>query len=105
MFEKDATSLKKFSKAFVGSCQKVLNAQALMISASQELAYYLRMYGKQNFPLDQSIEEDSLAYNLNQFAGYIDEISSCFQVLVTQLNDSMIYPLNKFIENEFEGIF
>ena len=103
--------LKKFSKAFLSSCQKVQNAQVMMISASQELSYYLRLYGKQNFPLEPSVglndtssaDEESLASNLSHFASHIDEISTCFQVFVTQLNDTMIYPLNKFIENEFDG--
>ncbi len=88
----------------------------MMLSATQELSYYLRLYGQQNFPLDQPTitssnknndtnkpEDNSLSSNLNQFANYMDEISTCFQVFVTQLNDTMIYPLNKFIDNEFEG--
>jgi hypothetical protein len=82
LFEKDAQMLKKFSKAFVSSFQKVINAQSMMVSASQELSYYLRLYGKQNFPLDpamsagdSSVEDDSLpATTLNQFAGHIDEV-------------------------------
>ena len=52
LFEKDTNMLKKFTKAFSGSCQKIANAQVMMISATQELSYYLRLYGKQNFPLE-----------------------------------------------------
>ncbi|RNA01220.1 DCC-interacting 13-alpha-like [Brachionus plicatilis] len=111
VFEKDAQMLKKFSKAFASSCQKVLNAQVAMISATQEMSYYLRLYGMQNFPLDPSVgpsegktQNSSIAANLNQFANYVDEISTCFQVFVTQLNDSMVYPLNKFIDNEFDEL-
>ena len=109
VFEKDALMLKKFSKAFLSSCQKMLNAQAMMISATQELSYYLRLYGKQNFPLDITNEkedenDDSIATNLNQFANYIDEISTCFQVFVTQLNDTMIYPMNRLIDSEFDEL-
>jgi hypothetical protein len=73
--------LKKFSKAFSSAFQKVLNAQVMMVSASQELSYYLRLYGKQNFPLDSSVngnetadDDNSLPSTLNQFAGHIDEV-------------------------------
>jgi hypothetical protein len=139
LFEKDTNMLKKFSKAFSSSCQKISSAQLMMISATQELSYYLRLYGEQNFPLDPPTEtettvepskpqkqsaasanvtdssdddfinistkdsKNNLTSTLNQFANYIDEISTCFQVFVTQLNDAMLDPLNKLIDNEFQG--
>lgn len=88
LFERDAQMLKKFGKAFASSCQKVLNAQVAMISATQEMSYYLRLYGMQNFPLDPSVspsnsnddlktnnsESNSLSASLNQFANYVDEV-------------------------------
>ena len=62
LFEKDTNMLKKFTKAFSSSCQKISNAQVLMVSATQELSYYLRLYGKQNFPLEtQSSDDDELS--------------------------------------------
>lgn len=117
LFEDDTANFKKFSKAFLSTCQKISNAQVMMISASQELSYYLRLYGEQKSPLNaadltertessaSSTEQTEISSTLNEFATYIDEVSSCFQVLATQLNDTMIYPLNKIIENEFEGRF
>jgi hypothetical protein len=82
-----------------------------MISANQELSYYLRLYGKQSSPfeLNNTIsnddnEENTLVTSLNQFANYIDEVSSCFQVFVTQINEAMIYPLNKLVETEFDDL-
>lgn len=116
LFEDDTANFKKFSKAFLSTCQKISNAQVMMISASQELSYYLRLYGEQKSPLNaadltertessaSSTEQTEISSTLNEFATYIDEVSSCFQVLATQLNDTMIYPLNKIIENEFEEI-
>jgi hypothetical protein len=80
LFEKDASMLKKFTKALSSSCIKVANAQSTMISATQELSYYLRLYGEQKFPLDESsVDEDanklnSVASTLNKFAYYIDEV-------------------------------
>jgi len=59
LFEKDTHMLKKFTKAFASSCIKMSNAQTMMISATQELSYYLRLYGKQDFPLDSSQPEDA----------------------------------------------
>lgn len=43
LFEKDTLMLKKFTRAFASSCQKIANAQSMMISATQELSYYLRL--------------------------------------------------------------
>lgn len=114
IFEEDTANFKKFSKAFLSTCQKISNAQVTMISASQELSYYLRLYSEQKSPLNaagltertdpaNTNEQSHLTSTLNEFATYIDEVSSCFQVLATQLNDTMIYPLNKIVENEFEG--
>jgi DCC-interacting protein 13 alpha len=120
LFEKDTQMLKKFTKAFSSSCQKVAQAQAQMISAQQEFSYFLRLYEKQEFPLEstdahltsESLPEAneansnnaSLTSTLNQFANYIDEISTCYQVFATQMNDSVIFPLSKIIDNEFEDL-
>ena len=112
LFESDALLLKKFTKAFASSCQKISNAQAMMISATQELSYYLRLYGKQDFPLESSISDETpksqvssntasakedlnasgneaskelaLASTLNQFANYVDEVINQFS---TSLRD------------------
>lgn len=113
LFENDTAGLKKYSKAFSSTCQKILNAQTMMISANQELAYYLRLYGEQKLPLNKEgssnatesqNKQENLSSTLNEFANYVDEVSSCFQVFATQLNDAMIYPLNKLVENEFDEI-
>ena len=82
IFEKEAATFKKFSKAFTGSCQKISNAQVMMISATQELSYYLRLFGQQNFSLNPSTESKNMDEKnenptlsiLNQFANYIDEV-------------------------------
>jgi hypothetical protein len=78
LFEKDASMLKKFTKALSSSCIKVANAQSTMISATQELSYYLRLYGQQKFPLDVSNNEESnsrsVASDLSKFAYFIDEV-------------------------------
>jgi hypothetical protein len=76
LFEKDASMLKKFTKALSSSCIKVANAQSTMISATQELSYYLRLYGQHKFPLDMSNNEESnsVAANLSKFAYYVDEV-------------------------------
>ena len=130
LFEKDALMLKKYTKGWLSlfyilylknkrwsnflykaissSCIKVANAQSTTISATQELSYYLRLYGDQKFPLDSSNstkknELNSVAANLNKFAYFIDEISTCLQVFSTQLNDSVIYQLNKIIDDEFDS--
>ncbi len=112
LFEKDTESVRKFSKAFASTCQKILNAQVMMISANHELAYYLRLYSEQNFPLsnmssaeaaNDSDKEDKQKSTLNEFANYVDEITSCFQVFATHL-DGVVYPLNKKVETDYDEI-
>jgi hypothetical protein len=46
-----------------------------MVSASQELSYYLKLYEKQNFPLE-TLEDNLLTSQLNQFSAYMDEVNS-----------------------------
>lgn len=105
LFEKDTQMFRKFTKAVASSCQKISSAQAAMVSANQELSYYLRLYGKQSFPIERpQPAPGSLQSTLDQFADYIDELSTCFQVLVTQINDSIIYPLNKIVDAEFDEL-
>ena len=75
LFEKDTQMFRKFTKAIASSCQKISSAQAAMVSANQELSYYLRLYGKQQFPIDRPQPvEGSLQSTLEQFASYIDEV-------------------------------
>lgn len=75
----------------------------MMVSATQELSYYLNLYEKQKFPLEENLEDNLLASNLKQFATYIDEISTWYQVFATHLNETVMEPLSKFIETEFDG--
>ena len=44
-----------------------------MVSASQELSYYLKLYEKQSFPLETS-ENNLLTSQLNQFSKYMDDV-------------------------------
>ena len=91
VLEQDAIQMKKFCKAFSSSCQKITNAQTMMISATQELAYYLRMFGDQqkkrpsyknepdeNKKSDEKNDEKEfdLSENLNQFANHIEEVNN-----------------------------
>jgi hypothetical protein len=112
LFEKDTASVRKFSKAFASTCQKILNAQVMMISANHELAYYLRLYSEQNFPLNKPLsaeasnepdKPDKQTSTLTEFADYVDEVTSCFQVFATHL-DGVVYPLNKMAETDFDEI-
>jgi hypothetical protein len=71
LFESETATLKKFTRAFSSCCQKIQGLQTNMISATQELSYYLRLYNQQNFPLRS---ESKVGDTLSQFANYIDEV-------------------------------
>ncbi|XP_041348368.1 DCC-interacting protein 13-alpha-like isoform X2 [Gigantopelta aegis] len=102
VFEKDALGLKKYTSNLHSCCQRVMSAQNELCSATQGLAQQLRAYELQKFPLES--DDSILTTTLKQFATYIDEVSSVQQVLSSQFSETMMYPLNKFLQADMEEI-
>ncbi|XP_064604582.1 DCC-interacting protein 13-alpha-like isoform X3 [Liolophura sinensis] len=102
VFEKDAMILKKYTTTLFNSCQRILNAQNELCSATQALSQHLSAYEKQDFPLES--DDSILSSTLKQFSSYLDDVSSLQQVLATQLADGMMYPLTKFLHADMEEI-
>ncbi|KAK2151697.1 hypothetical protein LSH36_354g02021 [Paralvinella palmiformis] len=102
VFEKDAMTLRKYTVTMQNICSKILNAQREMCTATQALSIHLKSYEKQNFALEG--DNSILSSTLQQFSAYLDEISSLHQILATQLGDSMMYPLNKFIQADLDEV-
>ncbi|KAH9490583.1 DCC-interacting protein 13-alpha [Bulinus truncatus] len=102
VFEKDAMMLKKYTQNMHNCCQRIMSAQNELCSATQALAQQLRSYEHQEFPLEYG--DSVLALTLRQFATFLDDISSVHQVLAQQFSETMIYPLNKFLQADMEEI-
>uniref|UniRef100_A0A2C9LB95 PH domain-containing protein n=1 Tax=Biomphalaria glabrata TaxID=6526 RepID=A0A2C9LB95_BIOGL len=102
VFEKDAMMIKKYSQNMQNCCQRIMSAQNELCSATQSLAQLLRSYEHQDFPLEYG--DSVLAITLRQFATFLDDISSVHQVLAQQFSETMIYPLNKFLQADMEEI-
>ncbi|XP_070193584.1 DCC-interacting protein 13-alpha-like isoform X3 [Littorina saxatilis] len=102
VFEKDAMQLKKFTTNMHNCCQRIMSAQNELCAATQSLAQQLRAYEIQKFPLES--EDSILTSTLKQFSSYLDDISSIQQVLAQQYSESMMYPLNKFLQADLEEI-
>ncbi|XP_076447471.1 DCC-interacting protein 13-alpha-like isoform X3 [Babylonia areolata] len=102
VFEKDAMQLKKFTNSMHSCCQRIMSAQNELCAATQALAQQLRAYEVQKFPLES--EDSILTSTLKQFSSYLDDISSIQQVLAQQYSESMMYPLNKFLQADLEEI-
>lgn len=102
VFEKDAMQLKKFTLNMHNCCQRIMSAQNELCSATQALAQQLRAYEIQKFPLES--DDSILSSTLKQFSSYLDDISSIHQVLAQQFSESMMYPLNKFLQADLEEI-
>ncbi|RUS86010.1 hypothetical protein EGW08_006222 [Elysia chlorotica] len=100
VFEKDSLLLKKFTKNMHKCCQRIMSAQNELCSATQSLAQHLRSYESKNFPLET--EDSVLSTTLSQFSTYLDDISSMHQVLAQQFSETMMYPLNKFLQADIE---
>ncbi|XP_067684007.1 DCC-interacting protein 13-alpha-like isoform X1 [Haliotis asinina] len=102
VFEKDALILKKYTSNLHSCCQRVMSAQNELCAATQALAQQLRTYEVQKFPLES--ENSILTTTLNQFASYLDDISSVQQVLASQFSETMMYPLSKFLQADMDEI-
>lgn len=102
LFEKDASSLKKYTAGLHNCCQRILSAQNELCAATQSLAQQLRSYELQKFPLEP--EDSILTSTLKQFATYLDDVSSVQQVLAAQFSETMMFPLSKFLQNDIEEI-
>ncbi|XP_005113492.2 DCC-interacting protein 13-alpha, partial [Aplysia californica] len=79
-----------------------MTAQNELCAATQSLAQHLRSYEVQKFPLES--EDSVLTSTLKQFSTYLDDISSVQQVLAQQFSETMMYPLNKFLQADIEEI-
>lgn len=102
VFEKDAMQLKKFTVGMQNCCQRIMSAQNELCAATQSLAQQLRAYEIQKFPLES--EDSILTSTLKQFSSYLDDVSSIQQVLSQQFSETMMYPLNKFLQADLEEI-
>ncbi|XP_053377030.1 DCC-interacting protein 13-alpha-like isoform X2 [Mercenaria mercenaria] len=102
VFEKDAMVLKKYSMGLHNCCQRVMSAQNELCAATQSLSQHLRNYELQKFPLET--ENSILTSTLEQFAAYLDNISSLQQVLSAQFSETMMYPMTKAIQADLDEI-
>ncbi|XP_052213911.1 DCC-interacting protein 13-alpha-like isoform X2 [Dreissena polymorpha] len=102
VFEKDAMVLKKYSVGLHNCCQRVMSAQNELCAATQSLSQHLRNFELQKFPLEQ--EGSILTSTLEQFAAYLDNISSLQQVLSAQFSESMMFPMSKALQADLDEI-
>lgn len=102
VFEKDAMVLRKYSVGLHNCCQRVMSAQNELCAANQALSQHLRSYELQKFPLES--ENSILSSTLEQFAAYIDTISSLQQVLSAQFSETMMFPMTKALQADLEEI-
>ncbi|WAR25976.1 DP13A-like protein [Mya arenaria] len=92
VFEKDALVLKKYSVGLHNCCQRVMSAQNELCAATQNLAQHLRNYELQKFSLEP--ENSVLTSTLEQFAAYLDNVSSLQQIATHDHEQAM----NRFMK-------
>lgn len=83
--------------------KRVLQASEETSSAMRALAQHLHAFEKQPFHITQ--ENTSLVDILHDIAKYSEEMSSIYQVMCTQIGDNVTSAINRFSQNELEGIF
>ncbi|GAB6029928.1 DCC-interacting protein 13-alpha, variant 3 [Chamberlinius hualienensis] len=103
LFEEDVERLKKYTLTLQKCCNRVLAAQCELTAATQSLAGHLKSYEHTKFPLESDIDS-ILSSTLKQFANSLDEASSWHQILVSQLSDGMMFPVNKFIDVDIKEV-
>lgn len=103
VFEEDASSLREYTRGLHACCHRVLQAQTEMVKATQSLSQQLKTYDLEKYPLES--EGDMTAPTLQQFAVYVDELSSLHQILATQLSDGMMYPIGRFLQADLDEIY
>ncbi|KAG1683574.1 DCC-interacting protein 13-alpha [Nymphon striatum] len=103
VFEQDSGLLKKYVKRLFVCSKQVANAQSSLTAAVSSLSEHLKFYELQKFPLD-SDEESILTTTVKQFSKVLDDLSLSYQVVSTQLQDGMLFPLSKFLDADFNEI-
>lgn len=102
LFETDALKLRSYVVSLHRCFSRIICAQKELCAATQCLSTHLKDYDQQRFPLEN--DESILSSTLGQFAVFLDELSSVQQVLFTQLGDSTMFPINKFLQADLDEI-
>ncbi|XP_070558539.1 DCC-interacting protein 13-alpha-like isoform X2 [Ptychodera flava] len=102
LFHQDAMVLQDYVSSLAESARTMLHLQTELSTATQNFSKKLLNFEHQKFPL--GTDDTVLASTMKQFATTIDEISSWQAVLATQLTDSMVFPLKKFLESDLAEI-
>ncbi|XP_077862069.1 DCC-interacting protein 13-alpha-like [Saccoglossus kowalevskii] len=102
IFYQDAVGFKSYVNSLLDSCKTINRLQTDLSTATQNFSRKLLDFENQKFPL--GTDDTVLASTMKQFATIIDEISSWQAVLSTQLSDSMVMPLSKFINTDMAEI-
>lgn len=104
LFEQDAHQLNKYVRVMYEHANRIWNAEKELADATAGLAYHMRQYDAQDFPLDTD-PESILRCTLRQLSSNLEEISSWHQMCSAQIGDSMVFPLSRFLESDLHEIF
>ncbi|PAA68024.1 hypothetical protein BOX15_Mlig013367g2 [Macrostomum lignano] len=102
VFEEDAGLVRQYTEEFHGYCQQIQKAQADLASATHGLAQLMKKYSAIRFPLEK--EDSYMTTTFPLLAEYMDEISTMQQILASQISDTLIYPINRFLSADLEEL-
>lgn len=104
LFEHDAHHLDKYVRVMYEHANRIWNAEKELADATASLAFHMRQYDLQDFPLDTD-PDSILRCTLRQLSSSLEEISSWHQMCSAQIGDGMVYPLSRFLESDLRDIF
>uniref|UniRef100_A0A131X941 Putative gtpase activating protein n=1 Tax=Hyalomma excavatum TaxID=257692 RepID=A0A131X941_9ACAR len=104
LFERDAHNLDKYVRVMYEHANRIWNAEKELADATASLAFHMRQYDSQDFPLDTD-PDSILRATLRQLSSSLEEISSWHQMCSAHIGDGMVYPLSRFLESDLREIF
>uniref|UniRef100_A0A5S6R0F9 PH domain-containing protein n=1 Tax=Trichuris muris TaxID=70415 RepID=A0A5S6R0F9_TRIMR len=95
VFEEDTSLLNSFTRQLQSHLELLVSAQADVAASMEQLAGFLGTYSNFRFPLTWNNEEFPAL--LAKFQGTVAELGSWMELMVQQLQNCVLYPINKFI--------
>ncbi|XP_071960303.1 DCC-interacting protein 13-alpha-like isoform X2 [Antedon mediterranea] len=102
LFEQDSAMLAKYVKSLQESCQRILDYQNSLCVAMQELASKALEFERWKFPIER--DDSVLCSTLKQLAMTINDISSVYTVLSSQVSEGVLQRLSSFLNGDIADI-
>ncbi|XP_033115476.1 DCC-interacting protein 13-alpha-like isoform X2 [Anneissia japonica] len=102
LFEEDSAMLAKYVKGLHESCRKILDCQNSLCAAMQDLSAKAMEFERWKFPIER--DDSVLCSTMKQLAMTVNDISSVYTVLSTQVSEGVFQRLSSFLNGDIADI-